>query len=118
MLDVPIRHGGQLVGVLCCEHTGPARHWREEEGFFASAVADLISRAMTAQARNVAETELKDLLSNLERRVIDRTAQLEESNQYLETFAFSVSHDLKAPLRGPRRKAPMPMVQPSSWRCP
>ena len=58
----------------------------------------LIARDISERKR--AELQLQQLNSELEERVKKRTETLEETNNALNDFAYSVSHDLKAPLRG------------------
>jgi len=62
-------------------------------------VTHLVAIIEDISARRRAEAEVRLLNATLERRVAERTRELQAANQELESFAYAVSHDLRAPLR-------------------
>ena len=85
MLDVPLRRGGKVIGVVCCEHVGDPRTWSAEEQSFAGSLADLVTLAIETD-RRLRYTQRLQILRQTDRAILSAGSANEIAEVALAAF--------------------------------
>lgn len=118
LLDVPVWVRGEVVGVICHEHIGPAREWSAEEVDFASSLAAMVSLALEESHRARSESLLRESEEKF-RALFEASSQgvmLHDEHQYLEVNPAIVQilgYDSAHELIGLHPSKTSPPIQPN-----
>jgi len=118
LLDVPVWVRGEVVGVICHEHIGPAREWTAEEIDFASSLAAMVSLALEESHRARSERLLRESEEKF-RALFEASSQgvmLHDEHQYLEVnpaIVHMLGYDSAQELIGLHPSKTSPPIQPN-----